>query len=266
MTPVTCLLVDDDHFVREGLAAGLRAIAGINLVGTAGTLEDALHGREPVDIVLLDLSLPTSCRRTATGTILAAWPRTRVLVITAYATGPDILQAFSEGARGYVTKSAGPEELAQAVHAVAAGQTYVTPTLAGHLLNAGLRLSRGERAVLRHVAEGRSDKDIAAALHLSPSTVENRLAAIRSKAVLLGRSRSELTKFAHECDPFCGLTPRQHEEEDRRSQARTPARRSRIRRTKAVPPPAAGENVQLPKSTSMPPVAHDDPVDQADSA
>jgi DNA-binding NarL/FixJ family response regulator len=216
MNPVRCMVVDDDELLRNALADELEAMGGVEVVATAGDLEEALTLTSPVDVVLLDLSLPGSCRRTATETVLGAWPHARVLVITAYATGPDVVQAFAEGARGYLTKHARSDELAAAIRAVAAGGTYVTPTLAGHLLNAGLRLSRGERAVLRYVAEGLTDKQVAAVLHISDKTVENRLASVRVKAGLVERSRSLLTRFAYESDPFCLLDADEHEEKDRR--------------------------------------------------
>lgn len=162
--------------------------------------------------MLLDLGLPGHCRRTATRTVIEVWPEVKVLVITAHATGPDVVQAFGEGASGYVTKHVGPKELAQALRLVASGASYVTPELAGHLLNAGFELSERERSVLRLVGRGCSNAEVARDLHLAPKTVENHIAIIRTKAGLVNRPRSELTRFALESDPACLLTPEEHDQ------------------------------------------------------
>ncbi len=209
MEPVQCLVVDDDHYFREGLAAGLRAMDGVALLGAAGSLLEALD-HEPADVVLLDLGLPTTCRRSVIGHLLDAWPQAAVLVVTGHATGPDVVQAFGEGALGYVTKGVDPPELAVAIATVAAGGEYVTPTLAGHLMEADLRLSDGELSVLRLIAEGQSDKEVAATLRIKVKTVENRIRKIRVKARLVNESRSALTRFATECDQGCLLRPDQH--------------------------------------------------------
>lgn len=197
--------------MRRGLAVGLRMMDGVEVVGEAESLAEALSHPGPVDVVLLDLGLPGHCRRTATRTVREVWPEVGVLVITAHATGPDVVQAFAEGASGYVTKHVGPAELARALRLVAEGSSYVTPELAGHLLNAGFRLSDRERAVLRLVGSGLSNKEVAKQLHLAEKTVEHRISAIRTKAGLLKRPRSELTRFALEADPACWLAPEEHD-------------------------------------------------------
>lgn len=251
MAPVSeirCLLVDDDHFMREGLAAELRQMEGVALVGTAGDLGEALGHPGPVDVVLLDLGLPGTCRRTATEAVLELWPTAKVLVITAYATGPDVVQAFAEGARGYLAKNVRPQELGDALHTVAGGRTYCTPTLAGHLLNAGLRLTPAERGVLRHVAEGLTDRQVAAVMNVSESTVEHRLADVRVKAGLLDRSRSLLTRFAYDCDPHCQLKPEEHEEADRRLRVLPRAIGRRKPGDRHLRCESAGEPTKLPEA------------------
>lgn len=211
MGALRCLVVDDDHFMRQGLAAGLRTMGGVEVVDEAGSLTEALAHPGPVDVVLLDLGLPGHCRRTAIRSVIDAWPEVKVLVITGHATGPDVVQAFGEGASGYVTKHVGPVELAQALGVVASGSSYVTPELAGHLLNAGFMLSDRERSVLRLVGRGLSNGEVADQLHLAEKTVENQIAAIRAKVGLLHRPRSELTRFALESDPACLLSLEEHD-------------------------------------------------------
>lgn len=220
MKAISVLVVDDDPFFRRGLEDELSRMEGVRVLGFSGRLDDALaHGVAP-DVVLLDLGLPGSCRRLAIGDVLARWPAAAVLVITAYASGPDVVLAFAEGARGYLAKSVGASELLDALRAVAAGHTYVTPTLAGHLLGAGLELTGPERAVLRCVAEGMADKQVAAALGISAKAVEKRLASVRQKAGLMEGSRSALTRFAVDADPWCQLDRDGHAAEDRRRRGR----------------------------------------------
>jgi DNA-binding NarL/FixJ family response regulator len=208
---VKCLVVDDDHYYREGLAEGLRRMDGVEVVGSAGSLIEAVGAAHDPDVVLLDLGLPSTCRRSVIAHIRQALPDAAILVVTGHATNPDVVQAFGEGARGYLTKGVQPAELATAIQTVAAGGTYLTPSLAGHLLDARLRLTTGERAVLRLVAEGQSDKEVAATLGIKLRTVENRIRLIRGKAELVHEPRSALTRFARECDPGCLLRPDEHD-------------------------------------------------------
>jgi DNA-binding NarL/FixJ family response regulator len=230
MPLVRCLLVEDDHFMREALAAELSSMESIELIGAACDLEEAFAYAGPIDLVVLDLGLPGSCRRGATGAVLETWPDVKVLIVTGYATGPDVVLAFAEGARGYVTKHVDPREFQAAVRTVVNGGTYVTPTLAGHLLSNGLTLSVAERAVLRGVAEGMTDKQIALRLGIGDKAVENRLASVRQKAGLLDRSRSALTRFAADSDPFCQLRPDEHDAADVAAKRTPRAVRGRIRR------------------------------------
>ena len=184
---------------------------GVELIGIAGSLPGALGYKEGADVVLLDLGLPSTCRRSVIAHLHQFWPAAGVLVITGHATGPDVVQAFGEGALGYVTKGVEPDELEMAIRIVAAGGSYVTPSLAGHLLDANLQLTAGELAVLRLVAEGQSDKEVAATLGIKVKTVENRIRLIRGKAKLVNEPRSALTRFARECDPGCLLRSDEHE-------------------------------------------------------
>lgn len=213
--PAQCMVVDDDPFVLDGLARAVAAIEGVDLVGAVGSLAEVLSHRGPVDVFLLDLSLPDACRRTVTRSVLDRWPDAGVLVLTAYATALDAVLAFGEGAAGYLIKGASAAEMADALHTVASGGDYFTPPLAGHLLNAGFELTPGESAVLRLVAEGLADKDVAEALGIARGTVENRIASVRAQAGLVSQSRSALTCLAHDFDPFCRLTRDQHRQLDR---------------------------------------------------
>ncbi len=250
MNVISVLVVDDDQFFRRGLEDELARMPGVDVVGAAASLDRALaHDVQP-HVVLLDLGLPDSCRRTATGEVLARWPTARVLVLTAYASGPDVVLAFAEGARGYLTKNASPADLLAALRAVASGRTYVTPTLAGHLLGAGLTLSGAEQAVLRHVAEGMTDKQVAAALGISPRAVENRLASVRLKAGLIDGSRSAITRLAMEVDPYCQLSAERHLAAERSRPVLHGLAERRSRRKGARVPPATSRDASAADARS----------------
>lgn len=131
MERVGCLVVDDDHYFREGLAGGLRTMASSWSAWRARSSTRSSTRARP-DVVLLDRGLPSTCRRppppcmarhSGTGDHR---PRHR----------PDVVQAFGEGALAYLTRGVEPDELARAIRTVAGGGTYVTPALAGHLLGA----------------------------------------------------------------------------------------------------------------------------------
>lgn len=183
MSPIRCLVADDESFMREGLADAVNAAPDLELVGAVAHLDAVLNHPGPVDVVLLDLSLRRSCRRRAIPSVRSAHPKARVLVITAYATGRDVVQAFGEGAAGYFAKGAPSDELLAALRTVAARRTYCPPTLAGNLLNAGLSLTEHESALLRCLAAGMTAAQAAGSLQISPDMVELRMADVRQKAV-----------------------------------------------------------------------------------
>lgn len=202
MDAATCFVDDDDRYFGEGLAEALRTIPGVDLSEVAGSLQETLDHDSYIDVILLDLGRPNSCRRSVIG-LHERWRDTAVLVITGHATGPDAVQAFAEGALGHVTKGVKPEEPERAIATVASGRSYATPSLAGHLLDAGLHLTAGELALLCLVAEGQSDKEIASTLDISFRMVENRIRLIRGKATLVNEPRSALRRLARGCDLGC---------------------------------------------------------------
>jgi len=170
-------IVDDHPVVREGLAAAL-SNRGFAIAGAFGSAEELLGTRIDADVVLLDLELP------GMGGIDAI-PRIDkpVLVLTAYATDEQIDAVLRAGARGYLLKGAALEEIERAIRAVAGGQTYLDPKVASRVvaLSAAPRLSAREREVLRLVATGRSNKEIASALQIAERTVKFHVTAIFNK-------------------------------------------------------------------------------------
>lgn len=187
-------------------------MGGVELLGVAADLDSALAFERRPDVVLVDLSLPRVCRRDVIHLVAARWPAARILAMTVYPTGPDLVLSIGEGAHGYVVKDIAANELCDAIHALASGSTYyATVPITYHTADA-LCLTPVERAVLRQIAEGATDAQAANALHRARRTIEHDLGAIRAKAGLAREpaSRALLTRFAMEHDPYCKLTNEQH--------------------------------------------------------
>jgi two-component system response regulator DevR len=201
--PLKVLLVDDHHIVR----AGLRTIisrAGIEVVGEAGTAAAAIEeaARLEPDVVLMDVRLPDGSGVTACREIRAANPRIRVLFLSAFKDDSALLATAFASAGGYLLKEIGAEHLIQAIRAVASGLSVLGPgvvnTVMGHLGSigtagegpAGEPLSNQQRRVLTLVADGKTNKEIAAAMGLSPKTVKNYLSTVFEKLQVKRRSEA----------------------------------------------------------------------------
>lgn len=186
---IRIVVVDDHPVVREGLVASLEDDPEFQVVGAAGSAEQALPlvTTQQPDIILLDLELPGVNGLAAIPALLAAHPGTRILILTAYDTDERVLGALRAGAQGYLLKGASLEEIARAIRAVHAGESYLAPRIATKVLaELGPRkrpaaLSHREREVLRLVAGGRSNKQIAQALAITERTVKFHVTSILNK-------------------------------------------------------------------------------------
>ncbi|MFI0575343.1 response regulator [Streptomyces tendae] len=192
--PVRILVCDDHVVVRAGLLALLDSAPGIEVVGEAGTGEEALAlaARLAPDVVLMDLQLGAgidgveTTRRLTTGTATTGAGRApHVLVLTTYDTDADITRAIEAGATGYLLKAERPEELFAAIHAAAQGRTALSGPVAGRVM-ANLRkprpaLTDRERDILAQLATGRGNREIARALFISEATVKTHLRRIYDK-------------------------------------------------------------------------------------
>jgi DNA-binding NarL/FixJ family response regulator len=186
---IRILVIDDHPVVREGLVASLEDDPEFEVVGAAGSLDEALpavSARRP-DVILLDLELPRVDGLAAIPILGGTHPDARILILTAYDTDERVLGAIRSGARGYLLKGATLSEIARAIRAVHAGETYLEPRIAGKVV-AELRpgrksgtLSRREREVLRLVAGGQSNKQIAQALGITERTVKFHVASVLNK-------------------------------------------------------------------------------------
>ncbi|MEU0034071.1 MULTISPECIES: response regulator transcription factor [unclassified Streptomyces] len=186
---VRILLCDDHAVVRAGLLALLDSASGIEVVGEAGTGEEALalSARLGPDVVLMDLQLGGGIDGVETTRRLTAAPGggPRVLVLTTYDTDADVTRAIGAGATGYLLKAERPEELFAAIHAAAQGRTTLSAPVASRVM-ANLRsprptLTDRERDILAQLAQGLGNREIARALHISEATVKTHLGRIYDK-------------------------------------------------------------------------------------
>ena len=177
------------------------------MVGEATTAQEAvvLAGREKPDVFVMDLTLPGEGGVSATRRIREASPTTRVLILTMHDDVAYLREAFAAGATGYVLKRGADVELALAVRTVAAGEQYVHPALGASLLSeappdkrgsAIPQLSQREAEILKFLALGYTNTEVARDLSLSPRTVETYRSNIQQKLGL--KSRSELARFARD--------------------------------------------------------------------
>jgi DNA-binding NarL/FixJ family response regulator len=212
---IRVLIADDQKVVRDGLAMLLGLLDGIEVVGTAVDGADAVRqtlSADP-DVVLMDLNMPTVDGVEATLLLVEAGSRARVVVLTTYADDDWVFRALSAGARGFLTKDAGAEEIEQAISTVAAGQAQLDPSVQRRLLEAlasGAKLGVAEPAasavpddgltpreedVLTEIAQGHSNAEIAARLFVSEATVKTHVNHLLAKTGC--RDRAALVGYAY---------------------------------------------------------------------
>ncbi|MFF3765723.1 response regulator [Streptomyces sp. NPDC001922] len=187
--PVRILVCDDHAVVRAGLLALLDSAPDIEVIGEAGTGEEALAlaAKLAPDVVLMDLQLGEGIDGVETTRRLTDAPGTslHVLVLTTYDTDADITRAIEAGATGYLLKAERPDELFAAIHAAAEGRTALSPPVAGrvmaHLRRPRTTLTDRERDILAQLARGIGNRDIARALYISEATVKTHLRRIYDK-------------------------------------------------------------------------------------
>lgn len=192
---IRVLIADDHPVVRAGLRALLDAEDGLEVVGEASTPSTAVALAESLapELVLMDLQFGQDATGAdATRRIRALDAAPYVLVLTNYDSDGDILGAVEAGASGYLLKDAPPHELVAAVRAAASGQSALAPAIAGRLMarmrSPQVALSAREIEVLRLVAEGASNGDVAARLHISDATVKSHLVHVFSKLGVSSRT------------------------------------------------------------------------------
>jgi DNA-binding NarL/FixJ family response regulator len=200
---ISILLVDDHPVVRHGLRGMLDAEVDLTVIGEASCGVDAVAMVTAFapDIVLMDLRMPGLDGVGATAQILATSPSSRVVVLTTYESDTDILRAIEAGACGYLLKDSSSEDLAAAVRAAARGETVLSPSVAGKLVQrvrgpAQPSLSAREIEVLDLVAKGMTNADIGRALYISEATVKTHLLRAFNKLDVSDRTAAVTTAMA----------------------------------------------------------------------
>ena len=202
------ILADDHRIMREGLRALLQKDADMEVVGEADTgratveLARTLHP----DVIVMDLTMPELNGIEATRQVISLDPDIKVLALSMHSDKRFVAGVFGAGASGYLLKDCALDELVRAIRIVSAGQTYLSPGIAGIVVEGYTRrlpegdtsvlstLTPREREVLQLIAEGNSVKEIAFILHLSVKTVETHRQQIMNKLDI--RTVAELTKYA----------------------------------------------------------------------
>ena len=187
---IDLLLVDDHEMVRAGLRSLLAGVNEINIVGEAGSVAEAVREAERLKpkVVLMDLRLPDGSGIDACRDILSSMPQTRILFLTSYSDEEAVVSTVMAGACGYLMKEIGQHALIRAISDAAAGRPILDSrsTQPAEAKIKNVALSPQERRVLALVVEGKTNKEIAAALYLSDKTVKHYLS---NACVKLGVSR-----------------------------------------------------------------------------
>jgi DNA-binding NarL/FixJ family response regulator len=212
------LVADDQTLVREGLTTLLGLLPGIDVVGAAADGEQAVEmaAAQRPDIVLMDLRMPRCDGVEATRRIRESQPETQVIVLTTYEDDRSIMAAIQAGARGYLTKDSGAEEIRRAIETVRAGKALLEPGVQARLLEAlvqggGTRpsgqpspppelpdgLTRREGEVLSLIAQGLSNQEIAGRLFVSEATVKTHINNIFGKTGVRDRAQAVTYAYRH---------------------------------------------------------------------
>jgi DNA-binding NarL/FixJ family response regulator len=188
--PISVVLVDDHAIFRRGLAELFAKVDGISVSGEAGDANEAVEraGELHPDVVLMAVRLPGTSGIEATGDVLAASPGSRVVMLTASHEVDDAERSIVAGASGYVLKEAPIEQITAAVRAAAAGLSPLSPAIASGMMErlrveggGDLDLTDRELAVLRLMADGRSNPEIATELEISVQTVKGHVSRLLEK-------------------------------------------------------------------------------------
>jgi two-component system, NarL family, response regulator NreC len=203
--PISVLLMDDHVVVREGLRALLERQDDVSVLAEAGTVGEAVGADVEPDVVVADLVLPDDRGADVVKRLNVRYPDSAILVLTMVDNPTDVQRCFAAGARGYLLKETASTELVDAVRKVAAGEDYLQPALGaalarwrdtpGHVdADAVDDLTPREREVLRLIALGHTNAEVAEMLAVSVRTVENHRASVMRKLGL--RTRAELVRHA----------------------------------------------------------------------
>ena len=207
--PIRLLLVDDQRLMREGLRMLLELESGLEIVGEAGDGQAALQAYETLqpDVVLMDVSMPGMDGVEATWRLRERWPDARIVILTTFDDDEYVFEGLRAGAQGYLLKDVSGHDLAEAVRTVASGGALIEPSVARKVVaefarmapparasDTGLPepLSEREREILNLLAQGLSNREIAARLNLAQGTVKNYVTTILQKLGVRDRTQAAL--------------------------------------------------------------------------
>jgi len=209
MKPIRVLLVDDQALFRGGLRALLSTQPEIEIAGEAANGDEALQRVKTLkpEVVLMDLRMPVLSGVAATSRIRAAAPDCAVIVLTTFDDEEEVFEALRAGAVGYLLKDVPLDRLVEAIRAAARGESFLQPSIAAKVVAEFTRLSQArppaldnlleplsnrEREVLRQLASGKSNKEIASALDIAEGTVKNHMTNVLGKLGVLDRTQAAL--------------------------------------------------------------------------
>lgn len=214
MAEITVLIVDDQGLMREGLATLLSLAPDLRVVGQAGDGVEAIALARQVrpNVILMDVQMPRMDGVTATQTIRAELPQTQVIILTTFDDDEYVRNGLRAGACGYMLKNTPSEHLAEAIHAAARGESPISPSIARKLVAEYARqntpanrparieldpsspdaLSEREMEILRALASGMSNREIADKLFITEGTVKNHVSNILSKMGVRDRTQAVL--------------------------------------------------------------------------
>lgn len=213
MEPIRIVVADDHPLYREGVSRSLSADPGLKVVGEAQDAQSAIDMVESLqpDLVLLDMSMPGGGGLAALRKIVTMAKPPRVAMLTASEEDDDVMQSLRSGALGYILKGVGSRELVALVKDIAAGQSYVSPSLAAKILNAMRNgnqtllqtsnplddLSKREEDILKLVSEGKSNKEVGRVLDLQEKTVKHYMTSILQKLHVRNRVEAAVMARGH---------------------------------------------------------------------
>jgi DNA-binding NarL/FixJ family response regulator len=205
-SPIRVLLVDDHEVVREGLKALLNRREGMTVVGEAGTVAQSIEVAVSVkpDVVVMDLRLPDGSGIEACREIRSELPGTKVIMLTSYADQEAVMSSILGGASAYLLKQTRGSQLADAIEGVARGESLLDPAVTLRVLeevrksaegkskaaSPEAQLTENEQKILHLIAEGKTNREIAAEIYLSDKTVKNYVSNILSKLNMKRRSEA----------------------------------------------------------------------------
>jgi DNA-binding NarL/FixJ family response regulator len=200
MMPIEILIVDDHSVVRQGLRMFLSLDPDLNVIGEASNGKEALEQVEKLkpDVVLMDLLMPVMDGISAIEAIRQSYPDTEVIALTSVLEDASVVNAVRAGAIGYLLKDTQADELRQAIKAAAAGQVQLSPKAAERLMReirapeSPEKLTERESDVLRLIALGMANKEIASQMHISETTVKTHVSNILMKLGVPSRTQAAL--------------------------------------------------------------------------